>query len=48
MDIPTVIFVTFLCVVAFFVTMNVRRDFLKQERQRRNQVIQSRKSRRKP
>lgn len=48
MDIPTVIFVAALCAAAFFVTMNVRRDFLTQERQRRDQEIQSRHPRRKP
>ena len=48
MDIPTTIFVGFLCVVAFFVTMTVRRDFRTQERQRREQELQSRHTRRKP
>ena len=48
MDIATAIFVAGLCVIAFFVTASVRRDFLKQERQRREQELRSRHPRRKP
>lgn len=48
MDIPTIIFVAFLCVIAFFVTMNVRRDFITKERQRRAQQRQAQRPRRKP
>jgi hypothetical protein len=35
MDIATVIFVAFLCVAAFFLTMTVRREFHAKDRQRR-------------
>jgi len=48
MDIATVIFVAGLCVIAFFLTMSVRRDFRTRERQRREQELQSRNPRRKP
>ena len=48
MDIATAIFVAGLCVIAFFLTMSVRRDFRTQERQRREQELQSRNPRRKP
>ena len=47
MDVATAIFVAGLCVIAFFVTMNVRRDFRKQEHQRREQERQSQHPRRK-
>lgn len=48
MDIPTIIFVGFLCFVAFLLTMNVRRDFLAKERQRREQQREPQYPRRKP
>ena len=48
MDLATTIFVAFLCLVAFVLTMTVRREFRAQERQRREQEIQSRRPRRKP
>ena len=48
MDIATAIFVAALCVVAFLLTMTVRREFLAQERRRREQENQSRNPRRKP
>ena len=48
MDIATALFVAALCVIAFLLTMSVRRDFLTQERQRREQELQSRRPRRKP
>ena len=48
MDVPTIIFVGLLCLVAFFVTMNVRRDFITKERQRREQQRQLQNPRRKP
>ena len=48
MDTPTVIFVAGLCAIAFFLTATVRRDFREQERQRREQELQSRRPRRKP
>jgi hypothetical protein len=47
MDIPTIIFVAGLCVVAFFVTTTVRREFRTQERQRREQELRSRPPHRK-
>ena len=48
MDIATSLFVGILCLVAFFLTATVRREFLAQERQRREQENQSRNPRRKP
>ena len=48
MDIATGIFVALLCLAAFLVTMSVRRDFLKQERQRREQQRAAQNPRRKP
>jgi hypothetical protein len=37
MDIVTIIFVAFLCAIAFILTVTVRRDFRAKERQRREQ-----------
>ena len=48
MDIPTAIFAGLLCLVAFLLTMNVRRDFLTKERQRREQQREAQQPRRKP
>ena len=48
MDIPILIFVAGLCVIALFITMNVRRDFLERERRRRAREPQPRPPRRKP
>lgn len=48
MDIATLIFVAGLCMLAFFVTMTVRREFIAKERQRRTQELQSENARRKP
>ena len=47
MDVFTVIFVGLLCVAAFFLTMNVRRDFLTRERQQREQQREAQNPRRK-
>lgn len=48
MDVATAIFVAGLCVIAFLLTMTVRREFLTEERQRREQERHSRNPRRKP
>jgi hypothetical protein len=48
MDAFTIIFVAGLCVAAFFVTINVRREFIAKERQRREGQRQPRHPRRKP
>jgi flagellar biosynthesis/type III secretory pathway M-ring protein FliF/YscJ len=42
MDIATLGFVAFLCLVAFFVTATVRRDYRAKEQERREQERQSR------
>ena len=50
MDVATFVFVAFLCLVAFLVTITVRRDFRAKERQRREDQRQAQHSnpRRKP
>ena len=48
MDIPTAVFVAFLCLVAFLLTATVRRDFRAKEQQRREQQRESQHPRRKP
>lgn len=48
MDVFIVMFVAGLCVLAFFVTMTVRREFRTEERQRRAQEQPPRNPRRKP
>ena len=48
MDVFTVIFVGLLCVAAFFLTMNVRRDFRARERRHREQQHEAQHPRRKP
>ena len=42
------IFVAFLCVVAFLLTMTVRRDFRTKERERQQQQREAQHPRRKP
>ena len=48
MDPFTIIFVAFLCVIAFFLTMTVRRDFRAKDRQRREQQREAQHPRRRP
>ena len=48
MDIATSIFVFLLCLVAFLLTMTVRRDFRNRERQRREQEREAQHPRRRP
>lgn len=48
MDAATLIFVAFLCVIAFFLTITVRREFRTRERLRREYERQLRQTRRKP
>ncbi len=48
MDIPTIIFVGLLCLVALLLTLKVRRDFLAKERLRREQQREAQNPRRKP
>ena len=48
MDVATVIFVAFLGLVAFLLTITVRREFRARERARRDQERQLQPPRRKP
>ena len=48
MDVPTALFVGLLCLAAFLLTLNVRRDFLAKERLRHEQQREAQHPRRKP
>ena len=48
MDPFIVIFVSGLCLVAFYLTLNVRRDFIAKEQQRRERDREAQHTRRKP